>query len=146
MISTIKNLFVTGFAIAITNGCATYTIPIQSFSLQTEGIHHDGMKAVRIKTAIYGIHPSLSNQIEFITCEDNNHNQIQLKNSPSIETRFTKNNGNSTILFFDSIFRSDSLVIGLRSRLISDSWDTISINDIQIIEIQDGKKNYTYAM
>jgi hypothetical protein len=104
------------------------------------------MKSVRVKTAIYGIHPSVSNQIDIIVCEDEHHNKIELRNSPSIETRFIKNDGKSVVLYFDSIYRSDSLVIGLSSRLLPDYWDTISIKEIRKIEIQDGRKNYTYVL
>ena len=65
------------------------------------------------------------------------------KNSPSIEVRFTDKNNKRTIFYFDRIFLKDTLIVGDISRFLS-GLKTLSINNIKLIEVQDGHKNFKY--
>ena len=75
---------------------------------------------------------------------DKKNNPFELKNSPSIEIRFTNNNNKRTIYYFDRVFLQDTLIIGDMSRFIR-YRKGISINDVKLIEIQDGHKNFKYV-
>ncbi len=81
--------------------------------------------------------------IEYIKCVDKNNNPIELKNRPSIEIRFTDKNNKRTIFYFDQIYVQDSIVIGDGSRFINHQ-KAIPIENIKLIEVQDGHKNFKY--
>lgn len=125
-------------------GCATYRIPVNSFDEQTRKIGSSTLRTQKIMLSIYGTHTFQVNPIDSIDVETEGGKKMRIKNGPSIETRFTKLDDSTRILYFDSIYRKDSLIIGSRARLIS-MYDTIPISQIKMIEIQDGKKRYSYV-
>jgi hypothetical protein len=84
-----------------------------------------------------------ANPIDYIKCVDKDNNPFELKNSPSIEIRFTEKNNNKTIYYFDRIYLQDTLIIGDRSRFLR-FRKGISINNVKLIEVQDGHKNFKY--
>jgi hypothetical protein len=86
----------------------------------------------------------MANPIDYINCVDKNNNPYKLKNSPSIEIRFTEKNNKRTVFYFDKIYLQDTLIIGDRSRFIGLSKG-ISINNVKLIEIQDGHKDFIYV-
>jgi hypothetical protein len=69
---------------------------------------------------------------------------FELKNSPSIEIRFTENDNKRTIYYFDRVQVQDTLIIGDRSRFLG-LRKGISINNVKLIEVQDGHKNFKYV-
>ena len=130
--------------------CSTYTIPVQSFKQQFENIDTSNFRMVEINvplaigytyTESKSVYPA--NPIDTIICFDDNK-QINLANGPSIEIRFTDNNDESEIFYFDTIYLKDSLIIGAYSRYLPTLRDTININKVKLIEVQDGKKNFHY--
>ncbi|PKP24071.1 MAG: hypothetical protein CVU06_05370, partial [Bacteroidetes bacterium HGW-Bacteroidetes-22] len=82
--------------------------------------------------------------IDYIKCVDKDNNPFELKNSPSIEVRFTEKDNKRTVFYFDRIFLQDTLIIGDRSRFLR-LKKGISINNVKMIEIQDGHKYYRYV-
>ena len=86
----------------------------------------------------------LANPIEYIQCVDKNNNPFELKNSPSIEIRFTRNNNKKTIFYFDYVYLQDSMIIGDMSRFFY-MKKSIPLNDVKKIEVQDGHKNFKYV-
>ena len=74
---------------------------------------------------------------------DKKNNPFELKNSPSIEIRFTLNNNKKTILYFDYVYLQDSMIIGDMSRFFY-IRKSIPLNDVKKIEVQDGHKNFKY--
>ena len=86
----------------------------------------------------------LANPIEYIQCVDKDHNPFELKNSPSIEIRFTRNNNKKTIFYFDYVYLQDSMIIGDMSRFFY-MKKSIPLNDVKKIEVQDGHKNIQYV-
>jgi len=83
--------------------------------------------------------------INFIKCVDKNGNPVELKNSPSLEIRFTDTNNKKTIFYFDLISVDETYVSGVQSRFITSIKKKIPLNAIKTIEIQDGKKKFSYV-
>jgi hypothetical protein len=79
-------------------------------------------------------------------CVDKNGNSHELENKPSIEIRFTHGpNNKKTIFYFDRvILLNDSVVAGARSRFISSWIQTIPLDEVNKIEVQDGKKRFRH--
>jgi hypothetical protein len=141
-----KKLFfpvVITFCIFVITGCVTYYIPVQSFKEQFQGITESNLKTVKVQGPVGYITEYKANPIEEISCIDKKGNPFILKNSPSIEVRFTDNNNKRTIYYFDRIFLKDTLIVGDISRFLP-GLKALSINDIKLIEIQDGHKNFKY--
>ncbi len=82
--------------------------------------------------------------IDVIKCLDKEGNVVELKNSPSLEIRFTDNK-KKTIFYFDLISVDETFVKGVQSRFITSKRKTIPLNTIKAIKIQDGKKNFSYV-
>ena len=82
--------------------------------------------------------------IDYIKCVDKNNNPFLLKNSPSIEIRFTNKNNKRTYFYFDQIYVQDSIVYGDGSRFIN-YQKQIPLKEIQKIEVQDGRKKFKYV-
>ena len=142
-----KNIFKIGFIIFIVIGfisCKTYYIPIESFKTQFEGIDSNSLKLVKTQGPAGDIAQYYANSIDYIKCVDKDNNPHELKNSPSIEIRFTEHNNKRTVFYFDKLYIQDSLIVGERSRFII-LKKTIPINNVKLIEVQDGKKNFKYV-
>ncbi|MBK8800864.1 MAG: hypothetical protein IPN71_02195 [Fibrobacteres bacterium] len=127
------------------SGCATCTMSKESFLAQTKGATMDNGRFMDVKDPWGGVERKWVNRIGQIHCEDSKNQAVVLLNAPSIEIRFSKTQGGSVVLYFDSVFRSDSLVFGSRSRLIDGVMDTLYARDIAKIEIQDGRKKFSYV-
>ncbi len=123
--------------------CKTYYIPIESFKEQFSKIDSTKLKIVNTRGPAGDVVEYLANPIEYIKCVDKNNNPFELKNSPSIEIRFTLNNNKKTIFYFDYIYLQDSMVIGDRSRFFY-MEKSIPLKDIKKIEVQDGHKDFKY--
>jgi len=144
MISRLKIIGLILLASVGLSSCKTYTIPVDSFKKQLNGIEPSDFKKVYIDGAIYGSY--MATPIEKIQCIDKNGNPYELTNSPAIEIRFTYGEkSRKTTFYFDTILLTDSVVIGHRSRLISSLTKEIPINSITKIEIQNGGKKIRYV-
>ncbi len=126
------------------SGCRTYHISVSSLQSQFEGIDSSDFKMVRVKGPVGDVVEYYCPAIDLIKCEDKNGNEIELKNSPSIETRITTIDGGKTIFYFDRIFLNGEKLIGHRSRFLGLPKE-IGISDIKKIEVQDGHKNFKYV-
>lgn len=84
-----------------------------------------------------------ANPLDYIKCIDKKNIPVELKNSPSIEIRFTENNNKRTIFYFDRVFLQDSLVFGEMARFVRISKG-IPLGNVKLIEVQDGHKNFSY--
>jgi hypothetical protein len=124
--------------------CKTYYIPVDSFKAQFKGIDSTNLNLVHTRGPAGDIAEYLANPIDYIKCVDKNNNPFELKNSPSIEIRFTMKNNRRTLFYFDRIYLKDSLVIGEMSRFMR-FRKSISINNVKLIEVQDGHKNFKYV-
>lgn len=123
--------------------CKTYYIPVENFKEQFVGIDSTNLRIVKIRGPMGDIIEYQANPIDYIKCLDKNNNSIELKNSPSIEIRFTEKNNKRTIFYFDRVFLQDTLIFGDMSRFII-LRKGISINNVKKIEVQDGHKNFKY--
>lgn len=143
----IKRLIYTAFYILLVTGiisCKTYYIPVQSFKLQFNGIDSTKLRLVKTRGPAGDVAEYLANPIDYIKCVDKSDMQFELKNSPSIEIRFTEKNDKRTIFYFDRVFMQDTLIIGEMSRFVR-FRKGISINNVKLIEVQDGHKNFRYV-
>ena len=127
------------------SSCKTYFIPVESFKKQFAGMDSSKMKEVTILGPAGDKVTYKTNPIEVIECLDKNGNVVHLKNSPSIEIRFTDNSNKKTIFYFDLITVNDSNVYGIQSRFFPSIKKGILLNTIKTIEIQDGKKKLSYV-
>ena len=123
--------------------CTNYFIPIESFKDQFKNIDSTQLVKVNVLGPYGERYEYDANPIKFINCIDKNKISYKLKNSPSIEIRFTQNNGKKTIFYFDRVIVQDTMIFGMRSRFIG-LRKGIPLNNIKLIEVQDGKKNFTY--
>jgi len=132
------------FLFVVLNACKTYLIPVQSFKEQFNGIDSTKLRLVKTRGPAGDVAEYLANPIEYIKCVDKSDMPLELKNSPSIEIRFTEKNNKRTIFYFDRLFVQDTLIIGEMSRFIR-FRKGISINNVILIEVQDGHKNFKYV-
>ncbi len=123
--------------------CKTYYISVDSFKEQFKGIDSTRLQIVKTRGPAGDIAEYLANPIEYIKCVDKNNNPAQLKSSPSIEIRFTEQNNKKTTFYFDRVFLQDTLIMGYKSRFVYYK-KSISINNVKLIEVQDGHKNFKY--
>ena len=125
--------------------CKTYYIPVDSFKAQFNGIDSSKLKIVSTQGPMGDIVDYQANPIDYIKCVDKNNNSLELKNSPSIEIRFTEKNNKKTVFYFDRIFlQNDTLIVGDISRFLY-IQKGISINNVKLIEVQDGHKKFKYV-
>ncbi|NCA86339.1 MAG: hypothetical protein EOM83_12315 [Clostridia bacterium] len=124
--------------------CKSYYIPVASFNEQMRDIDSVELRTVNTRGPMGDIVSYKTYPIDFIKCVDKNDNPTELKNSPSIEIRFTEKNNMRTVFYFDQIYIKDSTVIGDGSRFIY-YRKAIPINNIKLIEVQDGHKNFKYV-
>ena len=126
------------------SSCKTYYIPLDSFKQQFAGIDTSKLKEVTTRGPMGDKVKYKTFPIDFIKCVDKNGNPIELQNSPSLEIRFTDTNNKKTIFYFDLISVDETYVRGVQSRFITSIKKTIPLNTIKTIEIQDGKKKFSY--
>lgn len=136
---------VTIFLVLGLSSCKTYYIPVDSFREQFAGIDSTKFKEVKVRGPMGESYEYYANPIQTIRCIDKNNIQAELRNSPSIEIRFTYDNNKRTVFYFDRIFVSNDHVVGVQSRFISSIRKTIPLKTITKIEVQDGKKNFHYT-
>lgn len=137
-------ILILGLLLVITS-CKTYYIPVDSFKQQFAGL--DTIKLREVTTlgpmgdqVTYKTYP-----IDYIKCVDKKGNPFDLKNSPSLEIRFTDNNDKRTTFYFDLISVDHTYVSGVQSRFITSIKKAIPLNTIKKFEIQDGKKKFSYV-
>ena len=127
------------------SSCKTYYIPLDSFKQQFAGMDTSQLKEVTTRGPMGDKVKYKTFPIDFIKCVDKNGNPVELQNSPSLEIRFTDTNNKKTIFYFDLISVDETYVRGVQSRFITSIKKTIPLNTIKIIEIQDGKKKFSYV-
>ena len=127
------------------SSCKPYYIPLDSFKQQFAGMDTSKLKEVTTRGPMGDKVKYKTFPIDFIKCVDKNGNPIELQNSPSLEIRFTDTNNKKTIFYFDLISVDETYVRGVQSRFITSIKKTIPLNTIKTIEIQDGKKKFSYV-
>lgn len=132
------------FLSMVLNACKTYLIPVQSFKEQFNGIDSAKLRLVKTRGLAGDVVEYLANPVDYIKCVDKSDMPYELKISPSIEIRFTEKNNKRTIFYFDRVFMQDTLIIGEMSRFVR-FRKGISINNVKLIEVQDGHKNFRYV-
>ncbi|MCF8372655.1 MAG: hypothetical protein K9H64_13580 [Bacteroidales bacterium] len=128
--------------------CKTYYISLDSFKQQFDGIDSTQLKMVEMNGGgiLMVSEQYLANPITKIKCTDKKGNPAELNNSPAIEIRFTYGENNRrTVFYFDRVFVSDTVVIGMPSRFVPKMRKTIPLNEITKIEVQNGGKNFQYV-
>ena len=126
--------------------CKTYTISVDSFSEQMKKPDTEKLQEVKINNPIhtYKNIKYEANSIKFIVVIDKEGNKLKLKNSPKLEMRITRKNGNRNILLFDTVVIENDTLKGARSRLLQNLRKEVPLGDIEKIEIQNSGKAYKY--
>ena len=127
------------------SSCKTYYIPVDSFKQQFAGMDSSKLKEVTTRGPAGDKVRYKTFPIDFIKCVDKDGNPVELRNSPSLEIRFTDTNNKKTIFYFDLISVDKTYVRGVQSRFITSVKKTIPLSTIRTIEIQDGKKKFSYV-
>lgn len=127
------------------SSCKTYYIPVDSFKQQFAGMDTSKLKEVTTRGPAGDKVRYKTFPIDFIKCVDKDGNPVELRNSPSLEIRFTDTNNKKTIFYFDLISVDETYVRGVQSRFIPSIKKTIPLSTIKTIEIQDGKKKFSYV-
>jgi hypothetical protein len=129
----------------VVSSCTTYYIPVDSLKQQFAGIDSTKFKEVIVKGPVYERYQYLANPIERIQCVDKKGTPHQMTNSPSIETRFTYGYKNKRkVFYFDRIYVDNNSVFGVESRFIESIRNSIPLDSITKIEVQNGHKKFTY--
>lgn len=128
----------------IISSCKMYYIPVDSFKQQMPSIETVNLKQVTTKDPwghkeTYSTYP-----IDSIKCFDKDGTTYKLKNSPSIEIRFTYDDNRRTTFYFDRIWVVKDSVTGIRSHFLI-MKKSIPLNTVKLIEVQDGHKKYRYV-
>ena len=145
MTKTILFLVIIIGLIFFLSSCKTYYIPLDSFKQQFAGMDTSKLKEVTTRGPMGDKVKYKTFPIDLIKCVDKNGNPVELQNSPSLEIRFTDTNNKKTIFYFDLISVDETYVRGVQSRFITSIKKTIPLNTIKTIEIQDGKKKFSYV-
>ena len=130
--------------IVLLSSCTTYLIPKSSLMKQLGSIDSTQLVNRRVAGPISTQYEYLANPIATILCEDKQGESHTLENSPSIEVRVTETNNKRAIFYFDRIMILNDQLVGVKSRFASFVDKKIDLDNIQLIEIQDGKKNFRY--
>ena len=144
----LKNIFfvfiLSGLLLFIS--CSTYIIHLQSFKEQFDGMDTSKLIDVIVQGPMYEKYHYRANSISTIQCRDKDDVPSELQNSPSIEARFTYGYKHKRVVFyFDKLYISNGSLVGCQSRFISSMTKTIPLDSITKIEVQDGKKKFTYV-
>ncbi|MEQ8546340.1 MAG: hypothetical protein RIC03_00425 [Cyclobacteriaceae bacterium] len=131
--------------IVLLSSCTTYLIPKSSLVEQLGSIDSTQLVNRRVIGPVATQYEYLANPITTIRCVDKNGQSQTLVNSPSIEMRVTETDNKKTIFYFDRTLIQNGQLIGVRSRFAPFVDKQIDLEDIQVIEIQDGQKNFKYA-
>lgn len=134
------SIFILGL---ILSSCTTYYIPLDSFKQQFTKIDSTKLVNLSIQGPLNEQYNYLANPIPEIECFDKNGRLFILKNSPSIEIRFTYGYRNRrTVFYFDRISVNRHTVTGVESRFMDFIRKSIPLDSITKIEIQDGRKGF----
>jgi hypothetical protein len=125
------------------HGCAVYTVPIDEFDKQTAGATEGKLRKRTVRLSVYGRVRFLTNDIDTIIAYDSNGEITKIPNSPRLEIRFTTIDNSTKTFYFDTIYRVGGILHGSRARLLY-FHDSIILDNVSKIEIQDGRKNYSY--
>ena len=125
------------------SSCTTYYIPLDSFKQQFAKIDSTKLVNLSVQGPLNEQYNYLANPISVIECIDKNGKSFSLKNSPSIEVRFTYGYRNKrTIFYFDRISVNRHSVTGVESRFMDFIRKTSPLDSITKIEVQDGRKQF----
>lgn len=122
--------------------CKTYTLTPESFKNQ---IKNSNLKDAEVNNPLFfnTIHYK-ANKIDQLKVIDKNESEKIIYISPSIEIRVSTSNNKKHILYFDTVILVNDTLKGSRSRLGKNFDIEIPFKNIRLIELQDGKKNYSY--
>lgn len=132
-------------AVLTLSSCKTYYIPLDSFRAQFAGMDPAQFETVKVRGPLNEVYEYRTFPRKPIQCVTKKGEPYQLEPSPALEIRFTMNNGKRTVFYFDKMLVTDSTVKGEQSRFIENLTKTIPLNSISKIEIQNGRKRFSYV-
>ncbi len=134
------------FGLLFSTSCTTYLIPVGSLKKQFKNIDSTDLREVEMRGPYGEQYFYLANPIDTIKCKDKAGVWYGLINGLSIEIRFTYGvKKRKTVFYFDQIYVDEYSVTGVQSRLLPDIRKTIPLDSINKIEVQDGRKKFSYV-
>jgi hypothetical protein len=127
------------------SSCKTYQIPVESFKEQFANSSTSELKTVATRDPYGGLTHYQTRLADVIYCIDKEGNPVKLQRSPSLEIRITDTNNKRRTFYFDLMRVDQTSVTGSISRLFPGWTKTIPLAAIKKVEIQDGKKKYSYV-
>lgn len=128
------------------SSCTTYYISVDSFKQQFSGIDSTKLKSVVVQGPFFEKYYYNANPIKTIKCTDKKNNPAELTNSPSIEIRITYGyKKKRTVFYFDRIYVNKNSIVGVKSRFMDFITQSIPLDSITKIEVQDGHKKFSYV-
>ena len=141
---THKTILITIVMLSFLSSCITYYIPVDSLKTQFSDIDSTQLILVSTQGPAGDIVKYLANPIVQIKCIDKSGNQVEILNSPSVETRITTNDGKRTVFYFDRVFLQNDTLKGFQSRFLGFP-KSIPVKTITKVEVQNGHKNFRYV-
>lgn len=139
-----KKLFIVCICLALYS-CQTYQLTTSSLHQQYAGIDSTQLETVEVLGPFNERYSYLAHPNKNIQLTDKEGNMSTLPVTPSIEMRVTHSGGKKSYFYLDRIFVTDSVFIGAKSRFAPRVTQSIPLNNINKIEVQDGKKKFKYV-
>ncbi len=126
--------------------CSMYTISPNSFKEQFTGINVDSLKKTKINNPLVPFTnlSYQSNRVKTITVIDKDGQKVNLYNSPALEMRVTLKDKKRYYFYFDTVVITNDTLSGGKSRFLPGLKTKVAFENIEKIEIQDGRKRYHY--
>ena len=139
-----KALFICVTALMLLS-CKTYTVTPERFKEQfITATDSNALKGVTVSNPFGGTITYNANQLEYIEVVSKDGFVVNLENTPSLEMRVTLKDGKKKIMYFDTVYIENDVLHAKKSRFISSLEQEIPFGDIVKIEIQDGRKKFSY--
>ena len=119
---------------------------MDSFRKQFETVNSESMKTVEVQTP-YGKWSYEANPIATIVCVDKHNQLATLRNGPTVEMKLTYGaRKKRSTFYFDRSYVDDGTFYGtLATTFKKSTQQSIPLDSVSRIQIQDGRKNFRYV-
>lgn len=124
------------FFLTLLSGCTTYNLSTQSLLEQFANTKTEKKENVVIAFPFFLPFEVTGNDLREIKCLDQNGKEVIIPVTNHTGVRITKKDGSRKTFYFDTLLIKDSTISGRKSHFIGAEIKPISLNEIQIIELQ----------
>jgi hypothetical protein len=122
------------------SSCKTYYISVDSFRQQFAGMDTSDLREVTPLGPAYSRVSYKTYPIDYIHAVDKQGNPVTLRNSPSIEIRFTDSSNKRTLFYFDLLRFDGTYITGGQSRMIPVLKKTIPISSVKKLKYRTERR------